>query len=63
MSKDFDRRAIERALSTRAESPQPPGVQWSLAQADWTSTCRVCGMVLKGTIAQIKAHTHGEEGK
>lgn len=32
-----------------------------LAEArDWTAVCPVCGEVLVGTIAELKAHCHGK---
>lgn len=56
MSKEFEQRAIESALSTRVET-QPVGVQWSLDNAtDWTGTCGKCGVALKGTLVQVAGH-------
>lgn len=30
------------------------------AADDWTATCRVCGAKLKGTLAQLREHKHGQ---
>lgn len=27
---------------------------------DWSGTCRVCGVVLTGTLAELRAHQHAE---
>lgn len=33
------------------------------ASAVWIGTCRVCGAKLKGTLAELAAHTHDPDTK
>lgn len=31
------------------------------AADDWTAKCQVCGIVLRGTLAELRAHQHDRE--
>jgi len=59
-------RRAQIAASIRV-GPRPEAVEYMRqgdAEADnWRAICQKCGIVLKGTIAQIKEHTCGEQSR
>lgn len=66
MVSDWEKKRAERFLGRRYGQTTEERARVKLfndAQSDWTATCRICGAVLTGTPAQLKAHTHGEQSQ
>lgn len=64
MTKDFDKQAITHALQSRAGMTAEAAEtiqKFNEQQTDWYTTCRKCKADLRGTLAQLKAHSCGTE--
>lgn len=59
---DFER--AMRDAARRLEGPSGDAVERmrdaNEAANDWSGTCRVCGVVLTGTLAELRSHQHTE---